>query len=152
MPTEQPPGTRTAAGDAFSGLVVEVLRAADLIRSAGDEIARPDGLTSAQWRVMAVLEFAPVTVAQAARTLGLARQSVQRVTDAIVAAGLAVYVENPADRRAQIARLTDAGVAALRSIQGRQIAWANRCADGLTPAELVAAAAFLHRLAERLGA
>ena len=152
MPTDQVPGRRTAAGDAFSALVVEVLRAADLIRAAGDELARPDGLTSAQWRVMAVLEVAPVTVAQAARALGLARQSVQRVADTIVTAGLAAYVDNPADRRAHLAQLTEAGAAALRSIQGRQVAWADACAVGVSATDLQATRTFLATLAERVGA
>ena len=144
--------SRTPAGDAFSALVVEVLRCADLLRAAGDELARPEGLTSAQWRVLAVLEHGSSTVAQIARALGLARQSVQRVADTVVAAGLAAYVDNPADRRAQLAELTDDGRRALEAIQTRQIGWANDAAASSAPSRFREAAAFLHEVAKSLTA
>jgi len=146
------PEARTPTGDAFSALVVEVLRCADLLRAAGDELARPEGLTSAQWRVLAVLEHGGSTVAQIARALGLARQSVQRVADTVVVAGLAAYVDNPDDRRAQLAELSDEGRRALEAIQTRQVAWANEVAGSTQPTRFREAAAFLHEIARSLTA
>jgi hypothetical protein len=48
--------------------------------------------------------------------------------------------------------MTEAGAAALHTIQGRQFTWANRCADGISPAELLTARAFPGGLSERHGA
>ena len=100
--------------------------------------------------MLAVLEHGSSTVAQIARALGLARQSVQRVADTVVAAGLAAYVDNPADRRAQLAELTDDGRRALEAIQARQIAWANDVAAAAQPTRFREAAAFLHEIARSL--
>ncbi len=54
---------------------------AGLLTAAGDVLARPAGQTSARWQVLAAVEDAPATVADVARALGLARQSVQREAD-----------------------------------------------------------------------
>jgi DNA-binding MarR family transcriptional regulator len=74
---------------------------------------------------MGILEHAPATVAQVARALGLARQSVQRVADLLEADGIAEYVPNPADRRADLLQLTENGRAALQTIQKAQRTWAD---------------------------
>src|SRR6188768_2233805 len=84
---EQPP-RRTLAGDAFSGLAFRVLRVAASLEAAGDALAKPAGQTTARWQVLAAIEDAPASVAGIARALGLARQSVQRVADALEAGGL----------------------------------------------------------------
>ena len=59
-------------------------------RSASGALAEPAGQTSARWRVLATVEDGPSTVAQVARSWGLARQSVQRVADVLVKEGQAV--------------------------------------------------------------
>jgi hypothetical protein len=82
--------SRTAAGDAFSALVVQIFRLNGLLLSAGDALAEPAGQTSARWRVLAAVEDKPRSVAQIARAWGLARQSVQGVADVVVRDGLAV--------------------------------------------------------------
>src|SRR6476660_628987 len=85
---------RTAAGEAFSGLVIRVLRLNGLLTAAGDALARPAGQTSARWQVLAMVERGAYTVAETARTLGLARQSVQRVADLLEADGLIAFNDN----------------------------------------------------------
>src|SRR5262245_27861573 len=85
------PTPRTAAGDAFSSLVVQIFRLGGLLLAAGDSLAKPSGQTSARWQVLAAVEAAPASVAQIARALSLARQSVQRVADVLSREGLAVY-------------------------------------------------------------
>src|SRR6187200_2405200 len=74
---------RTPAGDAFSGLVIRVFRLAGTLADEGDALARPAGQTTARWQVLAAIEDEPRSVADIARALGLARQSVQRVADAL---------------------------------------------------------------------
>jgi DNA-binding MarR family transcriptional regulator len=66
-----------------------------LLAAAGDALARPAGHTSARWRVLAAVEDGTSTVSQIARLWGLARQSAQRVADALVREGWAAYEKNP---------------------------------------------------------
>ena len=137
---------RTAEGDAFSALVVQIFRLNGLLLSAGDALAEPSGQTSARWRTLAAVEDAPMTVAQIARAWGLARQSVQRVADVLVREGLAIYEENPKHRRAQLLVLTPQGRSALRTIQSAQRDWANALGAEIGEDHLRQASAILSRV------
>lgn len=116
---------RTPAGDAFSALTVQMIRLHGYLEVVGDTLARPVGLTTARWQVLASVESGPSTVAGIARGLALARQSVQRVADLLVDEGLAAYEENPAHRRAKLLAITATGRDALAVIQAGQRVWAN---------------------------
>jgi DNA-binding MarR family transcriptional regulator len=124
---------------------VQVLRLHGLI-AAGDALAKPAGQTSARWQVLAAVEDAAATVAQIARTFGLARQSVQRVADRLAQEGLAVYAPNPGHRRAKLLRLTARGRAALRTIQAAQRGWADALGAETGEADLRQASAVLDRV------
>jgi DNA-binding MarR family transcriptional regulator len=139
-------GARTPAGDAFSELVIRVFQLNGLLADAGDALTRPVGQTTARWQVMASVEHAPMSVAAIARTLGLARQSVQRVADALEAGGLLAYQPNPRHRRAQLAMLTEEGRAALERIQAAQRPWADEVGRVVGERQLRQATALLDRL------
>lgn len=143
LPTES--ASRTPAGDAFSALVVQVLRLGGLLAEAGDALAEPAGQTSARWQVLAAVEDAPATVAGIARSLGLARQSVQRVADLLARDGLAAYEDNPDHRRAKLLRLTPTGRSALRTIQVAQRSWADALGAMIGEADLRQASVVLDR-------
>ena len=127
---------RTPAGDAFSRFAFQVLRLAGALTEAGDALAEPAGQTSARWQVLAAVEDAPATVAQIARKLGLARQSVQRVADVLERDGAVAYVPNPEHQRAQLLKLLPRGRSALDAIQAAQRVWADQLGAGLGEAEL----------------
>jgi DNA-binding MarR family transcriptional regulator len=116
---------RTADGDAFGAFVFRTLRLANLLTTAGDELARPAGQSSARWLVLGALRWGPATVADIARTLGLTRQSVQRVADLLARDGLITWTDNPRHRRAKLAVLADPGRSALELIEAGQRIWAN---------------------------
>jgi DNA-binding MarR family transcriptional regulator len=143
---------RGAAGDALSRLVVQVFRLDGALAAAGDALARPAGQTTARWRVLAAVERQPLTVAQIARAWSLARQSVQRIADALEHDGLVAYEDNPGHRRAKLVRLTPAGTAALTQIQAAQRAWADDLGGRIGAADLDDASAILARLLEALSA
>jgi DNA-binding MarR family transcriptional regulator len=103
-----------------------VLRLAGLLTAAGDALARPAGQSTARWQVLAAVEGQPASVAGIARALGLARQSVQRVADALEAGGLVAFEDNPHHRRARLVRLTPEGRVVLAAIQAAQAPWADR--------------------------
>jgi DNA-binding MarR family transcriptional regulator len=96
-----------------------------MLAAEGDALTRPARQTTARWQVLASVEDGPTTVAGIARTLGLARQSVQRVADALAAAGLVEFADNPHHRRARLVTLTERGRSALASIQAAQRPWAD---------------------------
>jgi DNA-binding MarR family transcriptional regulator len=145
-------GSRTAAGDAISELVVLVFQLDGVLTAVGDELAKPAGQTSARWRVLASVEDDPATVSQIARAWGLARQSVQRVADALVREGWAAYQENPGHRRAQLLRLTPRGRRALRRIQEAQRSWADALGAEMGEADLRQASSVLARVLQVLRA
>lgn len=142
---EPGPG-RTPAGDAFSGVVVRVFRLGGLLEDEGDALARPAGQTTARWQVLAAVEETPRSVADIARALNLARQSVQRVADVLEAAGLVRYADNPRHRRARLVVPTEAGLERLRQIQDEQRPWADRLGAAVGARDLLT----LNRLLDRV--
>ncbi|WP_437322734.1 MarR family winged helix-turn-helix transcriptional regulator [Sorangium sp. So ce381] len=116
----------TAEATALSELVIEVFRLNGLALEAGDALARPAGLTSARWQVLGVVDHGPAPVSNVARTMGLTRQGVQQIADALEREGFVEYVENPHHRTAKLIAMTAAGREALRQIEARHAAWADR--------------------------
>jgi DNA-binding MarR family transcriptional regulator len=117
---------RSPAGDALSGLVVRLFRLNGIMAAEGDALTRPVRQTTARWQVLASIEDEPATVAGIARALGLARQSVQRVADALANTGLVTFTDNPRHRRARLVALTEQGRSVLSTIQAAQRPWADR--------------------------
>jgi DNA-binding MarR family transcriptional regulator len=152
LPSRQEPvkSSRSTAGDAFSWLVVQVFQLDGLLTAMGDALAKPARQTSARWRVLAAVEEGPLTVSQIARAWGLARQSVQRVADALVQGGWAAYQKNPGHRRAQLLRLTSRGLRALRMIQAAQRSWADALGEEIGEADLRQASSVLARVLHAL--
>ena len=141
------PAARTPAGDAFSGVVIRVFRLSGMLADEGDALARPAGQTTARWQVLAAIEHEPRSVADIARALGLARQSVQRVADALESGGFVRYGDNPRHRRARLVRPTDAGRDALRRIQAEQRPWADAIGSRVGSRDLERLTALLDKVA-----
>ena len=116
---------RSPAGEAFTHLVLEVAWLGGVFTAAGESLARLADQSLARWVVLDAVADQPATVAQVARRRGIARQAVQRVADLLVRDGLAAYLANPADRRAQLVQPTHDGREVLRTISVAQKAWAD---------------------------
>ncbi len=144
------PPSRTPAGDAFTALLGQVIGLTRRFTTVGEALAKPSGQTLARWLVLEAVQDAPATVAQIARTMHLARQSVQRLADVLVRDGLAAYQDNPAHRRAKLVRLTPQGCTALRTIQTAQAAWADALGAKLGEADLRQASVLLDRVLQAL--
>ncbi|MER9672556.1 MarR family transcriptional regulator [Mesorhizobium sp. M0208] len=144
--------TRTEAANVLTELVLAVFRMNGSLLDAADRLAAPTGLTAARWQVLGAVLKEPKSVADIARDMGLARQSVQRLADIVAAEGLAVYADNPAHRRAKLLSITDAGRAAVKNIGTRQHVWANRISEGMDADALKASLDLLRTLTERVEA
>lgn len=142
----------TRAGGLFTELVLETFRLNGRLIAAGDAMSAPLGLTSARWQVLGAiaLEGNALTVADIARRMGLKRQSVQRLADALVEERLLLREDNPAHRRAPLHRLSKAGERAYCTLDEQQAAWAAQCARGIPAARLADALAVIRALRERL--
>jgi DNA-binding MarR family transcriptional regulator len=137
------PNARTPAGEAFNALLFQVIQLTRLFTATGERLAKPAGQTLARWLVLAEVKDGPATVAEIARRLRLARQSVQRVADLLERDGLAAYEPNPRHRRAKLVRLTRKGRAALRKIETAQRAWTDALGARLGEQPLREASALL---------
>jgi DNA-binding MarR family transcriptional regulator len=111
------------AGDsrlgAYRRLVADVYELAARTRSSDEQLAGEEGQTAARWHLLGVLSDEPLSVAAAARRLGLARQSVQRVANDLLAEGLLASSPDPGDARAPRLRPTDRGTAVLGRLLDR---------------------------------
>jgi DNA-binding MarR family transcriptional regulator len=106
----------TSEQEIVSATVKTVFRLNGQFLTLAETLAAPAGLTAAWWQVLGAVLDQPRSVADVARTVGVTRQSVQRVADLLVDRGLAEYQPNPAHRRAKLLCATDEGHAAVRRI------------------------------------
>jgi len=129
---------RTAAGEALSGLVLDLFRLTSELLTVGDRLVAPLGLTSARWQILGAIVAAerPQPVAWLARDLGANRQNVQRIVNDLHADGLIAFETNPHHRRAQLVVLTGKGRQAFEAAMELQAPWMNELSDGLSVKEL----------------
>lgn len=142
----------TRAGKAFTALIIETFQWNGRLLAAGDRLTKPLGLTSARWQVLGAITTQNLSVAQIARNMGLARQNVQRLADAMEHDGLIEYATNPDHKRAKLVCLTRRGRATMKKLDILQSTWANRITDKVTAAEIQAACALIKKLRSRLEA
>lgn len=133
-------------------LIADVYELAGLSRRTSEELARSAGQTAARWHVLSVLSDTPRTVPSAARRLGLAPQSVQRVVGDLLASGHLEAEDNPDHARSPLMRLTPLGRETLeelltRSTNDRAAALARA---GVTVDELTEARVMLRKLIDAL--
>ncbi|MBT2368062.1 MarR family transcriptional regulator [Streptomyces sp. ISL-10] len=135
--------TRTALG---------VFRLNGQFITVSDALAREAGLTAARWQVLGAVLREPQSVAQIARTMGITRQSVQRVADLLAGQGLAEYGPNPAHRRAKLLHVTEAGREAIRKIDPGHAMLARQLLGQLGAEEFAETVRVLERLSRAMDA
>jgi DNA-binding MarR family transcriptional regulator len=105
--------------EAYRLLIADVYELAGLSRRTSEDLARESGQTAARWHVLSVLSDGPRTVPSAARRLGLAPQSVQRVVNDLLTDRQAESRPNPDHARSPLIALTDRGRATLDELFAR---------------------------------
>ncbi|RFU40038.1 MarR family transcriptional regulator [Actinomadura logoneensis] len=139
-------------GPLMARTAVAVFRLNGQFLRVADDLAGPAGLTAAWWQVLGAVLDEPLPVAGIARSMGITRQSVQRIADLLVERGLAEYRPNPAHSRAKLLAPTLDGIAAVERVVPAQRVFAERLADRLGPEELRNALAAVERLSDALEA
>ncbi len=129
---------RTLAGEALTGLILDLFRLDGLMLTAGDRLVARLGLTSARWQILGAIVAAERSqpVAWLARDIGANRQNVQRIINDLQREGLVAFEANPHHRRAQLVVLTDKGRQAFEAAMQLQAPWVNALSDGLSLRDL----------------
>jgi DNA-binding MarR family transcriptional regulator len=123
----------------IDALVANVLEAAGALRRHGDRQAARVGQTQARWQLLSVLSGEPRTVPAAARRLGVSRQAVQRLADALRGEGYLRDAPNPAHASSPLFSLTRTGRQALSALTDENEPWNRVAADALTAEDVATA-------------
>jgi DNA-binding MarR family transcriptional regulator len=100
----------TRAIDLVPLIVANLYDLAGRLRARGELVAALADRTQAEWQVLSVASTEPpLTVAQAARRLGITRQAVQRTVNNLVEAGELTFTDNPDHKRSPRVELTKRG-------------------------------------------
>ena len=134
--------------DAWTKFAEALFRLNGMMIAAGEDITAPLGQSSARWQVLGGLGYGPRTVADIARGIGHARQSVQRVADVLLEEGLVVQTAKPGDRRTMLLELTPDGITVLSAIFERQVEWSDRVTRTLSPDQLESLALALRQIGD----
>jgi DNA-binding MarR family transcriptional regulator len=129
---------RTPAGEALTGIMLDLFRLNSLMLTEGDRLVARLGLTSARWQILGAIVAAerPQPVAWLARDLGANRQNVQRIINDLNKDGLVAFAANPHHRRAQLVVLTDKGRRAFDAAMDLQAPWVSSLSEGLAVKDL----------------
>ncbi|MEO5805957.1 MarR family transcriptional regulator [Devosia sp.] len=134
--------------DAWTKFAESIFRLNGLLMQAGESITAPVGQSSARWQVLGRLYYRAQTVAELARDIGHARQSVQRLADALVKEGLLMASAKPDDRRTFLLEVTPEGLAVLNALYLRQLEWSRRVVSQFSDEQLQAVAATLQGIGD----
>lgn len=142
--------TKSQKGPVFTEIVLEVFRLGGLLVNAGDRIGAEFGITSARWKILGAISLAdkPLTVPQIARSMGLTRQAVQRLVDAMQEDGLLDFRPNPDHKRAKLITLSTLGKETFSKLDEKQVRWASECSSGITQKELATTLDVLKRITD----
>ena len=124
---------RTPEGEALTAVILETFRLNGVLLTAGNKLTKPMGMTSARWQVMGAIDEhgQPLTVAQIARRMGLARQGVQRIVNHLEGQGLVALKSNLDHKRSPLVIISETGQTVMSEIAEAQASWVNELVDGL---------------------
>ena len=142
----------TREGRLYTEIVLEVFKLGGLLITEGDELTRELGLTSARWKVLGALaqSGSPMTVSQIAFSMGQTRQGVQRLSDAMVKAGILAYKDNPHHKKAKLVAMTSKGKDVFLALDRKQIPWANQNSAKMSAQDMEVALDVLKKIAQKL--
>ena len=144
--------TKSQKAPVFTEIVLEVFKLGGFLVSEGDQMGFEYGITSARWKILGALSLAgePQTVPQIARSMGLTRQAVQRLVDAMHEDELLLFHENPGHKRAKLISLSERGEEIFSKLYEKQSGWAINCSTGVTKAELETTLSVLRRISDSI--
>ena len=140
----------TEKGRTLTELVLRIFHINGQILSGGDDLTREFNLTSALWQIMGAVSDAPLPMAQIARKMGLARQSVRRSAIILEKKGFVRFMDNPDHKRANLLTLTVEGMEILERVRGKEAEMVNRLSNDMDIVDLKTAIRIINQLSENL--
>lgn len=136
----------------MTDLILETFRLNGRLLATGDKLVKPLGLSSARWQVLGAIHYAesPQTVAGLARSMGLTRQGVQRITNELEKERLVSFEVNPNHRRAKLVVFTDQGKKVYNAADREQIDWVNALSRHLSTKDIKCALRVMESLRSKL--
>ncbi len=122
--------------EVVNGIVLDVFKLNGYFVKAADCLTKGSELTSARWQVLGTVLHEQHTVPEIARSMGLTRQSVQRIADKLVSDELAEFLPNPAHKRAQLLSSTEKGLNSIKTIRPKVVSWAEKVNELIGEGEL----------------
>jgi DNA-binding MarR family transcriptional regulator len=102
-------------------------------------------------RVLSALaDEAPQRIGELARTVGATSHNVTKLLDALEVEGLVARAADPADARARLVTLTDAGRRACQTLEPHHASAVSAAFDSLTQSELAELARLIGKVTQRL--
>ncbi len=142
---------RTQAGQAIEDLIIEIVATFFLLRAEGMQIGVVSSSGEGYWSVLRLLKVnGPQTVPQLARYRYVPRQSVQKLANEMLNDGVIEFLNNPANKRSKLLRLTPNGEAVFAEMSDRIATLAETLAEQQDAAQLQNAANVVKRLHEQL--
>lgn len=137
-------------GPVFTETVLEVFKLGGLLVNVGDLMASEFGITSARWKILGAIALVgkPQTVPQIAKTMGLTRQAVQRLVDAMHKDGFLTFQINPDHKRAKLISLSTLGEQTYAKLDEKQMAWAKECSSSMSKQELDTTLSVLRKISD----
>ncbi len=144
--------TTDTTTNALVELIGETFRLNSRLQATADQMARDVGLTGTRWQVLNAVALAtrPATISDIARWMGLARQSVQQVANALAEDGLIAYQPNPKHQRASLVVVTENGAKLLEQLDEQRFAWAREIAPTLPVADIKVTSEILRAVRKQL--
>ena len=148
-----PRKTAEITTDAMVELIGESFRLNSRLQTTADRMARDVGLTGTRWQMLNAVAQAtrPATISDIARWMGLARQSVQQVANALAKGDLIAYQSNPKHQRAPLVVVTKKAAKLLEQLDEQRFAWARTVAATLPATDIKVASDILRAVREQLG-
>lgn len=137
----------TRDSDPLGQFSLSIFRLNGFLMNNGNAITKSLCQSSARWQVLGQVGYQAQTVAQIARNMGHARQSVQRIADVLKKEGLVSYKSNLTDKRASLLELTPKGVETLSNIYMSYSEWSKHIMTKLNADQLARLAKDLNDLA-----
>lgn len=136
-------------GHAF---LVQFVRAADRVRKRADLFFRRQGLSIAQFNVLAILMGEPAGVPQSSIVdrLVVSRANITLLVRRLAAAGWVARGRRPGDERVKIVRITRSGRSVVRRIEEAYFDEIDRLCGGVPERELQRALRLVERLTRSL--
>lgn len=136
--------------DRTAALIFALVQLQGKLGMAGEKLVAPIGLTSARWQVLGTIIAAPMTMADIARAVGNARQSVRRLVGELETDGLVRFQANPRNKRVPLVEITDQGRSLYEAADRLRIPWNRNLASKLEEADVVITKRVIDKLAKIL--